>query len=806
MKIIMRANDAAFALCILWMAALAPRPALATCDVGQLVLGPALSMPLGPSPTGIVTGDFNHDGIPDLVVALSHLGYGYGYGNGELAYLHGRGVGGLGDGTFDSPVLFGAGSTPLFLATADLNGDGNPDIVATYFNAYVVGVMLGDGAGHFTLPILYPTGNHPHHVVLADFNLDGILDIAVSNSGEASVSVLLGNGSNHVGDGTFAPASALTLNSPCTGIVAGDVNGDGKPDLLATENNTGSIAILLGNGNGTFQVAAHRYVSGTPYNVFLDDVTGDGKLDALICFAAGNAQTGLGIAHGNGDGTFGSVNWVDTYGVVNSVRAVDMDGDGLLDLVTTISDLDQVGLYHGEGAAGLNSGIFTPRPRVHVANFPVGLAIADYNGDGLPDAMVTSYTGTTLSLLPGACAVLPPPFAIDHVRDVPNDQGGKVWLTWPAHAEDISQGAVTGYRVWRRIPAPAPAARASRDVRMTIAGGAPVFWEAAATLPAQRLAAYGYTAATSQDSLAGGNPFTAFFVTATTSSPDIFHDSPVDSGYSVDNLAPAAPAQVTGQFSGAAVLLSWTANAEPDLYGYRVHRGNDAFFTPGAANLVGSPTSPSFHDATGGHFYKVAAVDVHGNVGPFVLVQPAAAVGVTVGLVSSAAGPAGVTLTWYADPQVVPFATLERDDGEGLWQAITSGAPDGGGWLVLTDTGVKAGASYRYRLTWVASDGLHASSIVDVTVPGLSLSLAGARPNPSTGGALAVRFSLRDGSPATLELFDVNGRRVLGRDVGSLGAGEHVIDLAALRLSPGLYLARLAQGGEKRQQRIVIVP
>ena len=123
----------------------------------------------------------------------------------------------------------------------------------------------------------------------------------------------------------------------------------------------------------------------------------------------------------------------------------------------------------------------------------------------------------------------------------------------------------------------------------------------------------------------------------------------------------------------------------------------------------------------------------------------------------------------------------------------------------VVDTTVPGG-SYTYRLSWTAQDGTHTSSPVTITVPGLALALAGARPNPTTSRALAVRFALRDASPATLEFFDVGGRRAYGCNVGALGAGEHTLDLSGARLRPGLYFARLTQQGESRGRRITIVP
>jgi len=179
---------------------------------------------------------------------------------------------------------------------------------------------------------------------------------------------------------------------------------------------------------------------------------------------------------------------------------------------------------------------------------------------------VASYTPGGATILLGGCNTPPPPPpppgspTLVSVRDVPNDQGGKVFLRWTASSFDThNDDSVIGYRVWRRLP-PSSVARAQAA---GTAGSSPTsalraiprpagpsgvmvdYWEAIADLPAEQLQGYGYTAATTQDSLPGSNPLTAFFVTALTGYVGTFFESNVDSGYSVDNLSPPTPMPFT---------------------------------------------------------------------------------------------------------------------------------------------------------------------------------------------------------------------------------------------------------------------
>jgi len=226
----------------------------------------------GPSPYGEAVGDFDGNGTLDLAVADDVT-------PGAVSVLLGNG-----DGSFPgSPShSYSVGGNPAAIAVADFNGDGNPDLaVATYGT---VAVLLGDGTGAFA-PASgspYSTGNGSQSVAVADFNGDGNLDIATGNRDDDTVSVLLGDGT-----GAFAPASGSPYSTGSgTGpaaVAAGDFNGDGVPDLATANEHTNDVSVLLGNGDGTFPASpTHRYSVGSyPDALAAGDVDGDGKLDLV---------------------------------------------------------------------------------------------------------------------------------------------------------------------------------------------------------------------------------------------------------------------------------------------------------------------------------------------------------------------------------------------------------------------------------------------------------------------------------------------------------------------------------------------
>ena len=163
----------------------------------------------------------------------------------------------------------------------DFTGDGRTDLAVA--NAYddSVSVLLGNGDGTFQPQVTYAVGADPDAIVAGDFNGDGRLDLAVVNRDADSVSVLLGNG-----DGTFQPQVTYAVGANPDAIVAGDFTGDGRLDLAVVNAGTfdysGSVSVLLGNGDGTFQPQVTYAVGANPRAIVSGQFSGDGHTDLAV--------------------------------------------------------------------------------------------------------------------------------------------------------------------------------------------------------------------------------------------------------------------------------------------------------------------------------------------------------------------------------------------------------------------------------------------------------------------------------------------------------------------------------------------
>ncbi|WP_189091436.1 FG-GAP-like repeat-containing protein [Deinococcus ruber] len=227
-------------------------------------------LPTGSAPVGVVTADINGDGHQDVLTADSNT---YGESTDSTVSL----LLGNGDGTFQPRQGLGFREPPNALAVADVNNDGVPDLLSALDTS--VAVRLGNGDSSFRTAPDVPVGNIPNSIATGDLNGDTHLDLVVVNFSDKTLSVLLGNG-----DGTFQPQTVITPSSSYLKAVAmGDVNGDGHLDLVTANLVSSDVSVLLGNGDGTLQSPQVMDAGERTYPaaVALGDLNGDGRLDVL---------------------------------------------------------------------------------------------------------------------------------------------------------------------------------------------------------------------------------------------------------------------------------------------------------------------------------------------------------------------------------------------------------------------------------------------------------------------------------------------------------------------------------------------
>lgn len=279
------------------------------------------------------------------------------------------------NGQFAAPFFSNGGDTAGAIDDGDLNSDGFTDFVRVAGLDQDVGVFFGSANGTFSGPTNYQAtlGGYSSSVVLIDTNGDDALDI-VTNDDSGNLTLLLNNG-----DGTFGAVSSIASFNAAS-LRSGDLNGDGREDLLFSIGN--SVGVMLNNGNGTFAPEQLFGAGSSVTGIDVGDLNNDGRLDVI---AGSNGTNELYVLLGNGNGTLQPGTGLSTMGSdLTNVRFADLNDDGNLDAITVGNTTNRVTTFLGDGTGNL---AFTfQHVQVEIDSF--GMETGDLNGDGLRDIVL----------------------------------------------------------------------------------------------------------------------------------------------------------------------------------------------------------------------------------------------------------------------------------------------------------------------------------------------------------------------------------------------------------------------------------
>jgi hypothetical protein len=352
------------------------------------------SLPTGLTPYALVVEDVTGDGINDIVTVNQ--------GSNDATLLPGNGSGG-----FLPPLSFAVGAYPSAIAAAHVDGDRRLDLLVANSLESSVSVLRGLPDGTFLERQSTTAGSYPYAVAIADMDGDGRDDLVTANHYSNDVSILLGRG-----DGTFSRQLVEQVGSRPRALALADVNGDGRVDIVTADSGheilvgqtfltPGSVTILYGLGDGTFDAPVSLLMGHHPAAVTVGDLDGDGLSDLIVADVAYTyveaidsfvAEPGTVRVLMQRRGRFVQERPSRTIGRnPAALVAEDVDSDGRIDVVVTCEgdapsdDTGGVFILYGEGRGGFGSSVAAPAGR-----HPQGVTVADVDADGRPDIIVAN--------------------------------------------------------------------------------------------------------------------------------------------------------------------------------------------------------------------------------------------------------------------------------------------------------------------------------------------------------------------------------------------------------------------------------
>ncbi len=381
----------------------------------------------GANPTSVAVADLNGDGALDLAVANS--------ASGTVSVLFNIAATGAATPSFSAQQTFAVEAAPTSVAAVDINGDGKPDLLVANGGANTASVLLnvtipGAATAGFAAEQSFAAGTNPVAISAADINRDGQPDLVVTNAGSGTVSVLLNTAvASNIAPGFAAKQDFASAYDPVGlgvpgYVTAADINGDGKPDLIVADGDNFGVFInttIPGSATATY-AARQIFAIGTTVSIFaMADINGDGKLDVVAVSASQDAshvgQIMLSInttAAGAGSPSFAAPQIFPTGLDPRSAISIDINGDGKPDVITANRNANTISVLLNTTVTGAATGSFAAQQTFATGTNPISVTAADINGDGKPDLIVANSSVGTISILlnttpPGAAV---PSFAV----------------------------------------------------------------------------------------------------------------------------------------------------------------------------------------------------------------------------------------------------------------------------------------------------------------------------------------------------------------------------------------------------------
>lgn len=392
----------------------------------------------GTNPSGIATGDIDGDGKADMIVSSAGA-------NTVKLYHNISTSGTVAASSFDTAVSFTTLNAPGNIKLADVDNDGKPDIVVVNTSSDTVSVFRNTATSGILSPsslatrVDYRSGTTPNDLCVADFDGDGKIDLAMCNGSDSTVAVLKNNSTP--GTLLFATAVTFSCGSGARGIYAGDLDGDAKPDIAVTNTNRGTVSVLFNTTvtppisfpnitSATFAPAVEFTTGTSPWGVSAGDIDGDGKPELLV---TNNGAASISVFHNTAtSGTITTASFdpkVDfTAGTApRGITTSDFNGDGKTDIALVNGTSATFSVFRNTATLGvIDATSLAAKVDMNTGTSPGSITASDIDGDYRPDILTANGT-SSVSLFRNYALITPP--AITSVSPNSALQGATITIT-----------------------------------------------------------------------------------------------------------------------------------------------------------------------------------------------------------------------------------------------------------------------------------------------------------------------------------------------------------------------------------------